>query len=132
MPTQQTKTPRTVQRIEFSTGPPIRNQLLDPEDNPIDLTDATVTISVAFTFPHSGYYRSPRDQIITEQACDIDADQVENIGYVDYTPGTTADVDALTPPGRFSYQYNVTMLDGTVWYWPLTIHARVGGRAFNP
>lgn len=136
MPTQVSNRKKVVQRIEFDTRP-IVTVLLDDNDEPIDLTDATVTISVAFTFPHQGYYTSPRDQIITDQPCVVDPDQGTNPGRVTYFPGTEANVDALTPPGSFSFQYNITKPDLTLWivpddyYFPMTIRARVGGRAYN-
>jgi len=134
LPTQQTRTPRVVQRSEYDTRV-IRNQLFDEYDEPIDLTDATVTFSMAFSMPRNTYYTSPRDQQIFEQPCVPDPDQVANIGYVDFHPGVDEGVDALTPPGDFLYQYIVTKNDGSVWvvpentYWPLHVITRVGGRS---
>jgi len=129
MPTQQTRTPRVVQRSEFDTRP-ITKQLLDEYDEPMDLTGATVTFSMAFAMPRGTYYTSPRDQQIFEQPCVID--DAAN-GWVTFHPGTTKDVDALWPPGNFLYQFIVTVNDGSVWvvpentYWPLHIITRVGG-----
>jgi hypothetical protein len=66
---------------------------------------------------------------------------VNNKGKVSWTPGTEVDVDALTPPGEFLYQWYVEWsggdYDGQLWvipnntYDPLIIRARVGGRAYN-
>lgn len=137
MPSQTKQGSSVYQYIEYSTGPPLEKQLLHPQTGePIDLTDATsVTISIAWAMPHGSYYTSPRDRIVSEQPCDIDDAAT---GWVSWTPGTTKDVDALTPPGTFLYQHEINFNDGTEWvvpsntYEPLIVRARVGGRAFNP
>ena len=137
MPTQTQQGSTVYQYIEFSTGPPLVKTLRHPQTgDPLDLTSATgVTISIAWSMPRGSYYTSPRNQIVTEQACTItDATN----GVVSWTPGTEVGVDALTPPGTFLYQHNATFDDGTEWilpagtYEPLTIRSRVGGRAYNP
>ena len=139
MPSQTQTTQPVAQYIELSTGPPLVSYLRDPRDNElIDLTGATVTISIAWAMPQGSYYTSPRDRIVSEDACTVDPDQTTNPGKVSWVPGTTVGTDALSPPGSFLYQHEVTMTDGTEWvipsntYQPLIIRSRVGGREYNP
>ncbi len=127
----------TVYRVEFDTAPNIRKQLTDIDDNPIDLTGATVVISIAFSMPRGTYYTSPRDQIVKRSPCVIDTDQVNNMGFVDWTPGAQGDDDALTPPGEFLYTFEITHADSTIQtvpqntYFTLIIKTPVGGRSLN-
>ncbi len=136
MPAQSSKQRRTVHRMDLDTRP-IRTQLFDENDEPLDLTGATVTISIAPTGSYLGFEFLPRTQIVTEQPCVVDPDQVNNIGWVSWTPGTTNGIDALTPPDRYQFQYIVTMTDGTEWivpddyYLTLNVKDRVGGRFHN-
>lgn len=143
MPTQAKNAATVYQYAEFSTGPPLEDVIRHPQTGElVDLTGATVAISIAWSMPHGSYYTSPRDRIVDEQPAVVDADQVNNTGKVAWTPGTTVGVDALTPPGTFLYQWYVTFTsgeyDGQEWiipgntYKPLVIRARVGGRAYNP
>ena len=124
--------------IEFDTAPPLRACLKDGQDEPIDLTGASVTISVAFAMPRGSYYTSPRDNIVHNSPVTVDPDQVENTGFVAWSPGTVIGTDALTPPGEFLYQFEVTYQDLTVQtippntYLPMVIKTKVGGRANNP
>lgn len=132
----QTKGALMKQYIEYATGPPLSQVLLHPDTGePIDLTDAdTVTIAIAWSMPHGSYYTSPRDRIVDEDLVDIVNDP---LGLVAWTPGEDENVNALTPPGQFLYQFTVNWDDGTRWilpnntYDPLVIRARVGGRAYN-
>jgi hypothetical protein len=94
---------------------------------------------VSWSSPHGSYYTSPRDRIIDQQPCVIDPDQVTNPGRVRYTPGIEAHVDAMSPPGAFNYQHEVTygVSGGTQTvpantYQPLIVRSKVGGRAYNP
>ena len=133
----QTQSLETEYYVEFSTAPTLRKQLKDINGNPIDLTGSTVTISVAFAMPRGDYYTSPRDQIVLRSACVVDADQVANMGYVDWTPGIQGADDALTPPGDFLYTFEITDSGGgirtvpTNTYYTLIILTPVGGRSLN-
>ena len=139
----QTKnvTARTVFYVEFDTAPAMVTDLVDVETGePIDLTEVgtTVVLNVAWASPHGSYYASPRDRIISQQACVIDPDQVANPGRVRYTPGSVQFVDAMSPPGAFNYQHEVTygVSGGTQTvpantYQPLVVRSKVGGRSFN-
>jgi hypothetical protein len=135
-------TARTKFFVEFDTAPAMVNDLVDEEtQEPIDLTEpgTTVVLNVSWSSPHGSYYTSPRDRIISQQSCVIDPDQVTHPGRVAYTPGIEANVDAMSPPGAFNYQHEVTfgVSGGTQTvpantYQPLIIRSKVGGRAFNP
>lgn len=138
----QTKgaTAPTVFYVDFDTAPPMVTDLVDEEtDEPIDLTavGTEVFLNVAWSSPHGSYYTSPRNRIISLGACVIDPDQVANPGRVAFTPGTTADVDAMTPPGQFNYQHEVHYPDLTVQtvpantYQPLIVRSKVGGTAYR-
>ena len=136
--TSQVAGSTAVYYIEFDTAPPLRACLKDGQDEPIDLTGASVTISVAFAMPRGTYYTSPRDNIVQNSPVTVDPDQVANTGFVAWSPGTVIGVDALTPPGEFLYQFEVTYQDLTVQtippntYLPMVIKTKVGGRANNP
>jgi len=136
-PAQTTKG-GAVYYIEFDTAPKLEQCLLDGEGNPVDLTDATVTISIAFAMPRGSYYTSPRDHIAVYSPCVVNPDQVNYRGWVSWTPGDPDSDSALTPPGDFLYQYTVTYDDGGVQsfppntYLPLVIKTKVGGRSINP
>ncbi|GAF96527.1 unnamed protein product, partial [marine sediment metagenome] len=111
--------------------------LKDGQGDPIDLTGAEVTITVAFTMPRQDYYTSPRDQIVVRSPVTVDPDQVANKGYVSWTPGAQGEDDALTPPGDFLYNFEVTYQDGTkqtippISYQTMHIQTPVGGRSLN-
>ncbi len=136
MPAQSAR-PGTVYYVEYDTAPPLRAQLLDGADDPIDLTDATVTISIAFAMPRGTYYTSPRDQIVKRSPVVVDPDQVNNIGFVSWTPGAQGTDDTLSPPGEFLYTFEIIFDDGTkqtvpaVTYQTLIIRTPVGGRSLN-
>ena len=136
MPSQTSAAP-TVYYVEFDTAPPLRACLKDGQGDPIDLTGAEVTITVAFTMPRQDYYTSPRDQIVVRSAVTVDPDQVANKGYVSWTPGAQGEDDALTPPGDFLYNFEVTYQDGTkqtippISYQTMHIQTPVGGRSLN-
>lgn len=124
---------------EFDTAPPLRVCLRDGNDDPIDLSGAEVTISIAFAMPRGSYYTNPRQIIVPYAPCVVDPDQTEggNRGFVEWTPGTEVNVDALSPPGQFLYQFTITYADGGVQtitsdtYLPLIVKTRVGGRQAN-
>lgn len=133
----QTTSASTVYYVEFDTAPPLRACLKDGEGDPIDLTGASVTISVAFTMPRGTYYTSPRDQIVKRSPCVVDPDQVANKGFVSWTPGAQGEDDTLSPPGEFLYTFEVTYQDGgkqtlpANTYMTLIIKTPVGGRSLN-
>jgi hypothetical protein len=134
----QTVRAKTVYFTEYDTAPALRACLKDGQDEPIDLTSATVAISIAFAMPRGSYYTNPRQIIVPYAPCVVDPDQVANTGWVSWTPGPTDGVDALTPPGQFLYQFTITYPGGgsqtipSDTYLPLVIKTRVGGRQANP
>ncbi len=136
MPSQTTSA-GTVYYVEFDNAPPLKACLRDGNGDAIDLTGATVTISIAFSMPRGTYYTSPRDQIVKRSPVDVDPDQVNNTGDISWTPGAQGDDDALTPPGEFLYTFEVTYPDGTKQtlpadtYQTLIIRTPVGGRSLN-
>lgn len=136
MPAQSSAAP-TVYYVEYDTAPPLRACLKDGSGDPIDLTGAEVTITVAFTMPRGTYYTSPRDQIVVRSPVTVDPDQIANMGWVSWTPGAQGEDDALTPPGDFLYNFEVTYQDGTrqtvppISYQTMHIQTPVGGRSLN-
>lgn len=133
----QTNQAGTVYYVEFDTAPPLAACLKDGNGDEIDLTGATVTISIAFSMPRGTYYTSPRDQIVFRSPVTVDPDQVNNKGDISWTPGAQGTDDALTPPGEFLYTFEVTYQDGTKQtipantYQTLIIKTPVGGRSLN-
>lgn len=133
----QSNTSGAVYYVEFDNAPPLTACLKDGNEDPIDLTGATVKITIAFAMPRGTYYTSPRDQIVVRSDVDVDADQVNNKGFVSWTPGAQGDDDALTPPGQFLYIFEVTYQDGTRQtipantYQTMIITSPVGGRSLN-
>ena len=136
MPAQTAKA-NTVYYVEYDTAPDLRVCLKDGDDEPIDLTGSEVTISVAFAMPRGTYYTSPRDQIVKRSECVVDADQVLNTGFINWTPGAQGEDDTLSPPGEFLYTFEVTYPGGgkqTIpanTYQTLIIKTPVGGRSLN-
>ncbi len=138
MPAQTTGAD-TVYYVEFDTAPPLRACLKDGQGDPIDLTGSTVTITIAFAMPRGTYYTSPRDQIIVRSEVDVDPDQVNNKGFVSWTPEPqdSTEEGVLTPPGEFLYTFEVTYQDGgkqTIpanTYQTMIIKTPVGGRSLN-
>ncbi len=143
MPTQTQRTPIQPFFIEGDTAPPIKQQLLEDDGTPVDLTGSTVTISIAFSFPRGSYYTSPRDQIVTRAPCVVVGDPTE--GNIEYHPRSEGDPDDafppnllykddMAPPGEFLYFYQITQADSRTrhvprsYYLPLKIKAPVGGR----
>ena len=135
----QTTSAETVYYVEFDTAPDLVVCLKDKFENPIDLSGAAVTISVAFAMPRGTYYTSPRDQIVKRSDCVVDPDQTEegNRGFISWTPGAQNEDDALTPPGEFLYTFEVTFPNGgkqTIpadTYQTMIIRTPVGGRSLN-
>ena len=135
----QTSSAGTVYYVEFDTAPPLRACLKDGDGDPIDLTGAGVTISVAFSMPRGTYYTSPRKQIIIRSEVDVDPDQVNNKGFVSWTPEPqgSSEEGILSPPGEFLYTFEVTYQDGGVQtipantYQTMIIRTPVGGRSLN-
>ena len=138
MPAQTTGAD-TVYYVEFDTAPPLRACLKDGQGDPIDLTGSTVTITVAFAMPRGTYYTSPRDQIIVRSEVDVDPDQINNKGFVSWTPEPqgSSDEGILSPPGEFLYTFEVVYQDGgkqTIpanTYQTMIIKTPVGGRSLN-
>ena len=135
----QTAQGGTLYYVEYDTAPPLTACLKDGNDDPIDLTGAGVTISIAFTMPRGTYYTSPRDQIVLKSPCTVDPDQSEDgkRGWVSWTPGAKGTDYTLSPPGEFLYTFQITYPDNTVQtvpantYQTLIIRTPVGGRSFN-
>ena len=135
----QTNSASTVYYVEFDTAPPLRACLKDGEGDAIDLSGSTVTISVAFAMPRGTYYTSPRKQIIIRSEVDVDPDQVNNKGFVSWTPEPQGSLNEgiLSPPGEFLYTFEVTYQDGgkqTIpanTYQTMIIKTPVGGRSLN-
>jgi len=67
----------------------------------------------------------------------VDPDQVNNMGYVDWTPGAQGEDDTLSPPGQFLYTFQITDAGGGIrtvpenTYFTLIIMTPVGGRSLN-
>ena len=135
----QTSGADTVYYVEFDTAPTQRACLKDGQGDPIDLSGSTVTISVAFSMPRGTYYTSPRKQIIIRSEVDVDPDQINNKGFVSWTPEPQGSEDEgiLSPPGEFLYTFEVTYQDGGIQtipantYQTLIIKTPVGGRSLN-
>ncbi len=126
----QTAATKTQFYSHLDTAPPLRACLRDGDDEPIDLTGSTVTITIAFALPHRSYYTSPRDRIVDRAPCIVDPDQAgEGRGYVEWHPQE----GDLNPPGRFLYQFEITYPSGGTQtipadtYLPLVILSPVGG-----
>ena len=133
----QAATTKTTYYSYRDTAPPLSACLRDGNDEPIDLSGASVTISIAFALPHQSYYTSPRDYIVLKSPCVV-LDQTTDKGWVEWHP---SDGD-LDPPGRFLYTFEITYPSGGVQtvppntYLPLVILSPVGGvaedRSFTP
>jgi len=138
MPAQTTQA-ETVYYVENDTAPDLEACLKDKFKNPIDLSGAEVTISIAFSMPRNTYYTSPRDQIVFRSPCEVDPDQTEDgrRGFVTWTPENRGIEDRLTPPGQFLYTFQVTFPDGSHQtipantYETMIILTPVGGRSLN-
>jgi len=124
----QTSAVSTVFYVENDTGPSLRLQLTESDGTPIDLTTATgATITIAPM--RWSYYWSPVNAIVDEAACQIDADQVNNRGYLDWFP----QAGDLSPAGLYKYRIQVTWGDGTTQSYPpdtelmLVIRSKIGG-----
>jgi hypothetical protein len=89
----------------FDTAPSLRAQLTDGDGDPIDLTQSDVVINIS---PTQGTYgTSDPTRLVDGAACVVDADQVNNKGYVDWNPAP----DALDRFGSYSYNFEVTYAD---------------------
>lgn len=127
MPAQTNTGPGVVYYAEGDTAPPLRVRLVDGNNDPIDLTGASVTINIGYA--RWSYYYAPTDLIVTDSLCVVDPDQINNRGWVTWTPG----VGDLTPPGSFKYAFTITYADGGVQtvpantYQPMHILTRVPG-----
>lgn len=125
MPAQSTTT-GAAYYFENDTAPPLRRQLLDGNDEPIDLTDAT---SVTITIAHARYshYYSPGFKIVDHELVVIEGG---TDGWVNWTPAA----GALSPPGSYHYVFEITWNDGTEetvpsnTYEALVIRTKPGGR----
>ncbi len=134
MPAQTAKA-TAAHYTEGDTAPPLTAQLIGEDGLPVNLTSATIVINIAFAMPRGTYYTSPRDRIVSQDACQIVGDPT--LGNVSWTPGTVDGTDRLSPPGQFLYQFEVTYSGGGVQtipsntYLPLIIKSAVGGRAYQ-
>ena len=112
---------------ESDTAPPLDKCLRDNEGNPINLTDASVTINIAYA--RWSHYYSPYKRIVDRSPCVVDPDQEANPGCVKWFPGE----GDLTPTGDFQYTFEITFSDDSLQtvpsrtYFVLVIRATVGG-----
>ena len=106
MPAQTTSL-GLVEYAMFDTAPPLRAQLVDGDGEEIDLSTATVIINVSPT--NSTYGTSDPTRLVDGAACVVDPDQVNNKGFVSWTPSPTA----LDRFGSYSYNFEVTYADDT-------------------
>lgn len=127
----QTAGSSVVYYSEGDTAPDLPAILTDGAGEPIDLTDAGVTISIAYG--RYSYYYSPTKRIVNESLCVVDPDQVNNKGLVRWTPGA----GDLSPPGSMQYYFQIIYPSGgrqTIpanTYLPMIIRTPVGGQAGN-
>ena len=130
----QTNQNKTEYYVRLDTAPPLQ-RCLKQGDEPIDLTGATVTISISYAMRSGGFVLFPRDLIVFESPCVVDPDQTEDgrRGWVSWSPPE----NALTPAGRYLFSFQVTYIDGThqtvpanTWL-PLVIQPKVGGPLVN-
>ena len=104
---QQTTSLGLVEYALYDTAPPLRAQLVDGNGDPIDLTGASVVINVA---PTQGTYgTSDPTRLVSASPCVVDPDQVNNTGFVAWTPSP----DSLNRWGGYSYNFEVTYPDNT-------------------
>ena len=137
----QTTAAETVYYVEFDTAPDLVACLKDKFENPIDLTGANVTISIAFSMPRGNFYTSPRKQIVKRAEVDVDPDQTEGgrRGFISWTPEPQGSEEEgiLSPPGQFLYTFEVIFPSGgkqTIpanTYQTMIILTPVGGRSLN-
>lgn len=131
MPAQTTAS-RVVYYSENDTAPDLVALLEDGDGNAIDLTGASVAITIAYA--KADYFYQPTAKIVDAYACVPDPDQVTNTGIVRYTPAA----GHLTPPGAFLYVFEVTYSGGGVQtlpantYLPLIIRTPVSGSIEGP
>jgi hypothetical protein len=126
MPAQST-TSGAAYYSENDTAPLLTRQLLDGNGNPYNLEDATaVTITIAPT-SWSQYY-SPMAPIVDRGPASVSN---ASLGYVVWEP----QVGDLSPPGSYSYIFEVTWNDGSIQTFPpnsyetLIIRTKPGGVA---
>lgn len=132
MPAQDVRVTSTVAYYkEGDTAPALRRQMQNPDGSVISLEDAdTVTIAIAWSSPHGSYYTSPRNRIVSDGPCIIEAG---TDGWVNWWPQP----GDLGPPGQFNYEFTINWNNDTHQivasntYDPLIIRSQVGGRAWN-
>lgn len=128
MPAQQPGA-TVAQYSENDTAPNLRRQLKDGEGNPIDLTGATVTITIGWMTWNTSAYYAPTKKIVEESPCVPDPDQIANTGWVDWVPS------GLTPPGDYGFTFKIIYPGGGLQtippntYEPFHINSPVGGRS---
>ena len=135
----QTTSAETVYYVEGDTAPDLVACLKDKFENPIDLDQSIVTISIAWAMPRGSYYTSPREQIVTKSPCVVDPDQTEDgrRGFISWRPENRPE-DRLSPAGQFLYTFQVTFPSGQVQtipantYQTMIITSVVGGGGNNP
>lgn len=121
---------------EFDSAPSLEQCLIDGAGQPIDLTGALVTISIATALGMSPYWHGPVGLIVDRSPCVVDSDQTIDgkRGWITWTPSNRGPEDDLTPVGQFLYTFGIIYPDGgeqTIppnTYLPLVIKERVGGR----
>ena len=111
------------------TAPPLYGTLQDGDGNPIDLTGATVTITIAYQTLGTSFYYSPSQILIDGASATVDPDQVTNTGLVYWAP----QAGDLEIAGNFRYRWTVTYADSSVQsfpsntYLPLIVTSPTGG-----
>lgn len=111
MPAQTPVSAGTAYYSQNDTSPVLRRQLLEGDGTAIDLTAAT-SVTIIIGRQRDTHYYSPYPLIVDRDACVIDGDPTT--GYVEWTPGTTKDVDQLYLPGAFHFIFEITWNDSTV------------------
>lgn len=113
----------------LDTAPPLTRCLKDGSGNPINLTGASVTISISYAMRKGGFVLFPRDLIVRESPCIVEDQDGDLEGWVRWSPFE----GALTPSGRYQYTFEVTFQDGThmtvppnTWL-PMVIQPKIGG-----
>ena len=143
----QTVQGAAVYYVENDTAPPLSACLRDGAGNPIDLTNSEVRITAAFSLPHGSYYTVPRENIFIAAPVDIDPDQINNTGWVEFWPREEGDIDLetgdtldkydMSPPGEYLYSFEIRYPNGkrqTIpanTYLPLIVKTKPGGRGAN-
>ena len=113
----QTTAANTKYYGQNDTAPPLDDQLLDDDGNPLDLTGAEVYITIGWT-KYSHYY-SPQRAIVDRASCTIEGDPT--LGNVRWSP----QAGDLEHPGSFDISYEIKYADDTVRTNPLPTYQHI-------